>query len=249
MTATMPAAQTARPQLELPAQVHAAAGPHDLSGMFVAHHGFRRDLYRFAMATRTTPLDDAQTWSALATRWERFGEILHHHHVTEDTAIWPELVGCVDAQGDHGAHLTLDEMEAEHDVVDPMLASCAEGFAAMASAPDRQTRDHLAEVVHATHGSVYAHLAHEESEALPILQRHLSEKGWRKAERMAKAEKDPRKLAFLVPWLADGLPQPVLDRAFGAMGPAIKVVLSVTRTRYERNEWLAFRHIPSAQGA
>ena len=249
MTATLDAPSTARPQLELPGQVYAAGGPHDLSGMFVAHHGFRRDLYRFAMATRNTPVDDAQTWSALATRWERFGEILHHHHVTEDTAIWPELYGAVDQQGDRGAHSTLDEMEAEHDVVDPMLTACAAGFATMATAPDRQTRDHLAEVVHATHASVYGHLAHEEAEALPILQRHLSGKGWKKAEHMAKAEKDPRKLAFLVPWLADGLPQPVLSKAFGSMGPAIKVVLSMTKTRYERAEWMAFRHIPSAQRA
>src|SRR6185312_9161254 len=60
MTATIDAPSTARPQLELPGQVYAAGGPHDLSGMFVAHHGFRRDLYRFAMATRNTPVDDAQ---------------------------------------------------------------------------------------------------------------------------------------------------------------------------------------------
>jgi hypothetical protein len=119
----------------------------------------------------------------------------------------------------------------------------------MAATPDPETRNHLAEVVHTAHGSVYTHLAHEEAEALPILQRHLSPKGWKSAERMAKAEKDPRKVAFLVPWLADGLPQPVLARAFGSLGPALKVVLSMTKSRYERNEWMAFRHIPSAQAA
>ena len=239
MTTTL----AARPQLDLPGQTYAALGPHDLSGMFVAHHGFRRDLYRFARATRTTPVDDAQTWSALATRWERFGEILHHHHVTEDTAIWPELLGAVDAEGDRGGHVTLDEMEAEHEVVDPMLAACAAGFTAMARTPDRATREHLAEVVHAAHASLYAHLAHEELEALPILQRHLSDTGWKRAERLAKAQKDPRQVAFLVPWLADGLPEPVLAQAFGSLGRAIKVVLSMTKARYERNEWLAFRHI------
>ena len=249
MTATIPATQSVRPQLELPGQTYAAAGPHDLSGMFVAHHGFRRDLYRFAMATRNTPVDDAQTWKALGTRWARFGEILHHHHVTEDTAIWPELLGAVDAEDDRGAHGTLDEMEAEHEVVDPMLTACAAGFATMATAPDTQTRNHLIEVVHAAHASVYGHLAHEETEALPILQRHLSGKGWKKAEHKAKAQKDPRKIAFLVPWLADGLPQPVFAQAFGSLAPVLKAVLSMTKSRYERNEWMAFRHIPSAQVA
>jgi hypothetical protein len=119
----------------------------------------------------------------------------------------------------------------------------------MASAPDTQTRNHLAEVVHATHASVYGHLAHEESEALPILQRHLSDKGWTKAERKAKGAKSPRTIAFLVPWLADGLPMPVFSQAFGSAAPALKAVLSMTRSRYERDEWMAFRHIPSAQVA
>ncbi|MGY1604809.1 hemerythrin domain-containing protein [Geodermatophilus sp. SYSU D00815] len=239
----MTATTSAPPQLALPGQVHTAPGPHDLSGMFVAHHGFRRDLYRFAAATRATPVDDVRTWSALATRWARFGEILHHHHVTEDTAIWPELFAAVDAQGDRGAHVTLDEMEAEHDVVDPMLAACAAAFAAMAAAPTPQARAHLAEVVHAARDSVYWHLAHEETEALPILQRHLSATGWRSAERMASSERSPRKVAFLVPWLADGLPEPVFDQFARAANPALKVVLSMTRARYQRAEAMCFRHI------
>ncbi|MGY1808467.1 hemerythrin domain-containing protein [Blastococcus sp. SYSU D00669] len=239
MTATL----SAPPQLALPGQVHAAPGRHDLSGMFVAHHGFRRDLSRFAAASRATPVDDAETWAALAARWERFGEILHHHHVTEDTAIWPELFAAVDAQGDRGAHLTLDEMEAEHDVVDPMLAACAAAFAEMAAAPTPQARDHLAEVVHAAGDSISWHLSHEETEALPILQRHLSATGWRAAERMASSERSPRKVAFLVPWLADGLPEPVFDQFARAANPVLNVVLTMTRARYQRNEARCFRHI------
>ena len=62
MTSTETAARPA--PLMLAGQTHAAPGPHDLSGMYLAHHAFRRDLRRFAAAARNTPLDDAAAWQA-----------------------------------------------------------------------------------------------------------------------------------------------------------------------------------------
>jgi hemerythrin-like domain-containing protein len=239
MTAT---ATAPRPQLTLPGQVHAAAGPHDLSGMFVAHHAFRRDLGRFAAAARNTPVDDVATWSALAERWARFGEVLHHHHTTEDTAIWPPLLDRVDEAGDAGARVTLEEMEAEHEVIDPMLAACAAGFAAMAQDPGTGAKDELADLVVATRDSLARHLAHEEGEALPLLQRHMTADAWAAAERIAGSGMSIRKLGFLVPWAADGLGMDVLQRAFGT-SPVLRVVLKLTRGRYLQNEAVAFRHI------
>src|SRR5215217_1025599 len=54
-----------RAQMELPGQRHVAEGPLDLTGMYMAHHAFRRDLARFAVAARQTPVDAADVWSAL----------------------------------------------------------------------------------------------------------------------------------------------------------------------------------------
>jgi hypothetical protein len=231
-----------RPQLRLPGQVHAAAGPHDLSGMFVAHHAFRRDLDRFAAAARNTPVNDGEAWAALTGRWARFGEVLHHHHTTEDTAIWPPLLERVDEAGDAGARVTLEEMEAEHELIDPLLAGCAAGFASMAAAPVAENKGPLADLVVATRDSLAQHLAHEEGEALPILQRHMTADGWARAERVAGSGTSMRALGFLVPWAADGLGLDVLQRAFGT-NPALKAVLRLTRNRYARTEAVAFRHV------
>lgn len=235
-------ATATRPQLSLPGQVHAAGGPHDLSGMFVAHHAFRRDLGRFAAAARNTPVDDVAAWSALAVRWERFGEVLHHHHTTEDTAIWPPLLDRVDEAGDAGARVTLEAMEAEHEVIDPMLAACAAGFGAMAGDPGKGSKTELADLVVATRESLARHLAHEEGDALPILQRHMPADAWARAERTASSGLSVRKLGFLVPWAADGLGMDVLQQAFGS-SPVLKVVLKLTRNRYAQNEAVAFRHV------
>ena len=83
---------TERPrQICLPGQTHVAEGPHDQTGMYVMHHAFRRDLDRFQTAVRTTPVEERDTWHALAARWERFAEVLHHHHTVEDEHIWPVM--------------------------------------------------------------------------------------------------------------------------------------------------------------
>ncbi|MBB3085771.1 hemerythrin domain-containing protein [Geodermatophilus sabuli] len=168
-----------RRQLHLPGQAAVAEGPHDLSGMYVMHHAFRRDLGRFATAVRRTPLDDVAAWRALSARWHRFASVLHHHHTIEDTALWPVLLASVDAAGDPAARATLEAMAAEHELIDPLLESCATGFTAMAYAPDAAARDRLA-------GRV--------------------------------------------------------DAAFGEGGRAFRVLLRLTRGRFERAERAAFRH-------
>ncbi|MGY1705734.1 hemerythrin domain-containing protein [Geodermatophilus sp. SYSU D00697] len=231
-----------RPQLDLPGQAAVADGPHDLSGMYVMHHAFRRDLDRFAAAVRRTPLDDRAAWRALAARWERFGTTLHHHHTIEDTAIWPLLLAHVDAAGDAAGRATLEAMEAEHGLIDPLLDACGAGFAALAFVPDAATRDRLADRVAAARDCLGRHLAHEETEALPLVQRHLSADEWDAAERAAQAGHGPREMPFLLPWAAAGLSTEQVDAAFGEGGRAFRVLLRLTRGRFERRERAAFRH-------
>ena len=79
-------------QLTLPGQSHTAEGPHDQTGMYVMHHGFRRDLDRFLAAVEITPVSEAEVWAELRRRWDRMAEVLHHHHTVEDEALWPGRV-------------------------------------------------------------------------------------------------------------------------------------------------------------
>ncbi|MGY1636350.1 hemerythrin domain-containing protein [Geodermatophilus sp. SYSU D00742] len=231
-----------RRQLDLPGQAAAAEGPHDLGGMYVMHHAFRRDLDRFATAVRRTPLEDRAAWRALAARWERFGTTLHHHHTIEDTAIWPQLLAHVDAAGDAAGRATLAAMEAEHELIDPLLESCATGLTAMAHAPDAATRDRLADRVTAARDCLAEHLAHEETEALPLAQRHLSAGEWAAAERAAQSGHGLREMPFLLPWAASGLSAEQVDEVFGEGGRAFRVLLRLTRGRFERRERAAFRY-------
>ena len=74
-------------------------------------------------------------------------------------------------------------MEAEHAEIDPLLAACAEGFARLASHADDDARAALAVRLVATRESLARHLAHEETDAMAILQRLMTQEDWARARR------------------------------------------------------------------
>ena len=235
-------------QLQLAGQVHVAEGPLDMSAMYVMHHAFRRDLDRFPDAVRATPLDDRQVWRGLRLRWEQFAAMLHHHHGVEDRTIWPPLMEHVRAAGDHRGLETLKAMQAEHETIDPQLAACATAFTTMVESPSVPARQRLVELLDTTRESLARHLAHEETDALPLVQRHLPQAAWQASENEAKRTYRPQELAYLVPWAAAGLSTEALDRTFAAAGWPFRVLFRLTRGRFARSEAIAFRHSPTPAG-
>lgn len=237
-------------QLMLPGQAAAPGGPVDMTVMYLMHHAFRRDLDRFAGVVPATPVDDLHSWAALARRWERFGEILHRHHSGEDAGIWPFLL----ERAHPAERQALHAMEAEHAKIDPLLASCSELFAALAERAGpagTRSRDELraglAVRLAEAKELLRAHLRHEETEALVVLQRHMTPEDWsRIEEEHFKRDETAGYLLYVVPWLADGLSKQVLDGVFAQAGQGFRVVLWVGRIlKFRRLERRAFRHAPA----
>jgi hemerythrin-like domain-containing protein len=233
---------TTTEQMMLPGQTAAPAGPADMMMMYVMHHAFRRDLTRFAGAVGATPLEDRETWQALAARWDRFFEVLHHHHSAEDDLIWPYLLVRADAE----ERATLDAMEAEHSEIDPLLTSVAEGFAALAGdglpAGAEDLRAALRVRMAATRDCLARHLEHEETEAIAILQRHTTAESWKVIEDQIGKRKSALPLWFMVGWCAEDVPARKLDEIFGAVGLPFKVLWLLTRGRFRRAERTAFKY-------
>jgi hypothetical protein len=65
---------------------------------------------------------------------------------------------------------------------------------------------------------------------------------WQAAERAAQSAHGLRDMGFLLPWAAHGLTDEQVDAAFGNGGRAFRVLLRLTRGRFERAERTAFRH-------
>lgn len=229
-------------QIMLPGQAAAPSGPADMTMMYVMHHAFRRDLGRFAEAVGATPVADRATWTALAARWDRFFEILHHHHSAEDVLIWPYLTERADVE----ERATLAAMEDEHDQIDPLLTSVAAGFAALAGdrvpAGGEDLRAALKVRMAATRDLLARHLEHEESDAIAVLQRHTTAEVWKGIEDQIGKRKNPVPLRFMVGWCAEDVPSKQLDEIFGLVGKPFKVLWLLTRGGFRRGERRAFRY-------
>ena len=226
----------------LPGSTCAPPGPIDLTNMHVMHHAFRRDLDAFVAAAERTPVDDAEVWQALAGRWERFATTLHHHHVIEDEGIWPAVVEAATAAGDGAAATVLAALEAEHEVVDPALAGCAQAFTRMAATPGAAARADLADRVTALRRTLVDHLRHEETEGLPLVQRWVSAQVWAASEERAKGQFGLRDVAFALPWVVQGLPAAYRARMEAMAGPAFRLLLAAVEPGFLRRERVAFRY-------
>jgi hemerythrin-like domain-containing protein len=232
-------------QLLLPGQAAAPDGPVDMFMMYLMHHAFRRDLGRFASAAPRTPVDDRETWTALAERWARFADILHKHHSGEDAGVWPFLLERADAD----ERVVLLAMEAEHDRIDPQLAACEQLLADLAghgAAHDRErVRAQLSVRLAETRELLDHHLRHEESEAMAILQRHMTPEDWHRIEEehFGEGKKDLPYLLYACNWIAEDLSPVVMDGVFVKVGQAFRVVVWLGRRKFRRLERQAFRYL------
>ncbi|MCW2761057.1 MAG: hemerythrin protein [Marmoricola sp.] len=230
-------------QLTLPGQGHTAEGPHDQTGMYVMHHGFRRDLDAFVAAVANTPVSETAVWAALRRRWLRMAEVLHHHHEIEDESLWPVLRRHA-AEAAHNQDLTmLDDMEAEHGVIDPALDAVRQAFEQMCSHPCADHRNALDIRVAAARESLHEHLAHEEAQALPMLQRTLSVEENDLFEAAAGKGYPLRMVPFLLAWAMHELPEEAHRRMIDFAPPGYGLLHRLFRGRFEHREREAFRYV------
>jgi iron-sulfur cluster repair protein YtfE (RIC family) len=233
---------THRPQLTLPRQAYTAEGPHDQTGMYLMHHALRRDFVSFLAAVQNTPIAEQDVWTALEQRWLMTADVLHHHHSAEDDELWPLLVRHAEEAGSEEDLRVLSDMEAEHDRIDPALATCREAFVAMSAHPCADHRNALEIRLIAAHEGLLEHLAHEERCALPMLQRTLSEEENRRFERAVEKRYPLTMIPFLLPWAMEDVPKEARDRLLETAPPGYGLLLRVFRGRYRRRERRAFRY-------
>ena len=86
------------------------------------------------------------------------------------------------------------------------------------------------------------HLRHEETDALPLLQRTLTVADFAATEAAAQKAYPVRTLPFLVPWVADGSPRPHPPDV-GPGRPGVPPVAAAVWPRYARAERRAFAHL------
>ncbi|WP_407559977.1 hemerythrin domain-containing protein [Streptomyces sp. 184] len=199
------------------------SGNLDLSMMYAMHDALRRDLEHITRISARAD-DDPRRLLASALGWELFKKALHIHHSAEDEALWPVMRDLVGERADDLA--LLDAMEAEHARIDPLIDSIDAALADPETAPER-----IAAGTDALATALTAHLKHEESEGLPLVDAKMSQEQWQHYG-LVHSEKGGPETPRLIPWVLDGadeklatsmlslMPEPVRALYLGQWQPA-----------------------------
>lgn len=185
----------------------------------VIHAAVRRDLARLDSALDAAHDGDTARARQLATAYANLHRELKHHHLGEDTHVFPFLARV------EGASELVEVMEAEHQAMADALVDTSTAMTAYAStgaaADARAARD---AVVRATE-VVERHLHHEEDELEPLMLPHLESPDWKVVEKRLR----PKSLidsGRFMSWVQDGMPD--AERAFlrSTIPPPVTFLLS-----------------------
>jgi hemerythrin-like domain-containing protein len=181
---------------------------NDMTMMYAMHDALRRDLDRIARIT-ARPEDDPKHVLRTAVGWEMFKSYLEVHHTAEDDLLWPPMRTAL-AHDPDGTAL-LDAMEAEHAVIDPMLAAIDTALADRDSGPQR-----LGELTDALAVALRGHLRHEEVDGLPLIDATITQEQWA-AFGAGSGQRIAGDLHRYFPWMLDGATPEVTTAVLGRL--------------------------------
>ncbi|MEW2521166.1 hemerythrin domain-containing protein [Actinacidiphila alni] len=195
----------------------------DFTMMYAVHDAFRRDLGQLVAAA------DPRTGSLRAFKagWANLTYYLDIHHTAEDTVLWPPMRGKVGADPERKA--LLDAMEAEHAVLDPLVAAVDARLAAGDTAG-------LPADVTALREALTAHFDHEEEAGLPLVDAVVSAKDWDAFGEEQRRRVGTKGAASFFPWLLDSAPAATEQKVLALVPGPIRLLFRKTwRPKYEKN--------------
>ena len=224
-------------ELKLPGSAAArnGSGDADLTIMTAAHDGLRHDLAALARAA-LGGRQDPERQRSVAAGWELFKRQLHLHHTAEDDLIWPALRERLA----HSANAlsVLDDMEAEHQRIDPLLAAVDAGFASAAGPfGSHPGADLLADAVDALAAALTGHLTHEEKDGLPLIGVALTAAEWRRVGFKIARANGLSASGEMFSWLLSSAAPGQVRAITGQLPPPARVLYkAVWKPRFDKTE-------------
>jgi hypothetical protein len=182
----------------------------DMSMMFAMHDALRRNLVQIARFGKRSDDNPAKLLQA-TLGWELFKKFLIVHHTTEDDVLWPDLRG---AATGNGTRLSLaDELEAEHSVIEPLLAAID-----AAAADQDYGHQRFGDIVDELTVKLSAHLRHEETDGLPLIDASLTPAQWQHFAQVHAGRIGDDAPTYM-PWLLSDASKATLDAVLGKFPP------------------------------
>jgi hypothetical protein len=197
----------------------------DMTMMYAIHDALRRELERLARTVATTAGDPRRS-VADAVGWDLFKRFLEAHHTSEDVTVWPVVRQAVDGRPSDIA--LLDAMEAEHAVIDPLLARIDRSLL-----DPEAGADELPGLVDMLCTELSGHLKHEEDEALRLMDATMTQEQWQAFSTEQRARIGDLSSRYL-PWLLDSAGAEQSEAILSRMPPPLVAVYeSEWRKAYE----------------
>ncbi|MFJ1586788.1 hemerythrin domain-containing protein [Streptomyces sp. NPDC088197] len=194
----------------------------DFTMMYAVHDAFRRDLGRLVTAAD----HKAGSPRAFKEGWKNFTYYLDIHHTAEDTTLWPAMRGRIGSDPERVA--LLDAMEAEHAVLDPLIAAVDARLAAGDTAGLSQDVERLRD-------ALTSHFDHEEDAGLPLVGAVVTAKQWDAFGAEQRRQVGTKGAATFFPWLLDSAPAATEQKVLALVPPPVRFLFRKTwRPRYEK---------------
>jgi len=195
--------------------------PADVAFMRALHAALRRDLSRLREAAAQLDSPAGAPPTVLAG-WDAFRAQLGNHHAAEDDDLWPvlrqEMSGAADLA-------SVDAMVEEHRHIPPALAGVD---AALRGGGELAAPAELLSTV------VLDHLAHEEREVIPLIERHLTRVQWRAFLHKERDRRSPRQRPEFLTWILDAAGEQDAAAVLAEMPPPARLAYRwVLKPRYD----------------
>jgi hypothetical protein len=193
------------------------------------HAAFRRDLDRFLSALGRFTDGDARRAEELGRAWDNFDFQLTKHHEGEHEIAWPALAQVGVTQQ------TIDQMDAEHEVMAERLAAARAAMTALCAAPTAANAQTAATAMGELKTVTEEHLDHEEREIEPV---YLAKQDDPVVKEMGKkfARVGPKEGGEFFAWMLDGGDPAAHATLKGEVpGPVLTILKNVFGRGYTKN--------------
>jgi hypothetical protein len=207
--------------------------PADVSFMRALHAALRRDLSRLR-ATAAQLGGPAGAPPPVLAGWDAFRAQLGNHHAAEDDDLWPVLRRELSDAADLAS---VDAMAEEHRQIPPALAGVD---AALRGGGELTAPVKLLSTV------VLDHLAHQEREVFPLIERYLTRAQWRTFLHKERRRRSPRQRPEFLAWILDDAGEQDAAVVLAEMPPPARLAYRrILKPRYDaQRRW----QIPSPHG-
>ena len=196
-----------------------ASEENNLTGFTITHDLIRRAVPELARRLATAAADgppDPAAVRRLVTWWGMFTAILHGHHTSEDSHVWPTVLAA-----DPGLADAARALEQQHGALEEHLAGIDQGLARLQRGsgepePERELQTLLARIA-AFDALMRDHLLLEEDTMVPVLRAGVTAEGYRGMMAALASGHDPADFVPTMPLLLERAPAAAREFMLGGL--------------------------------